>query len=57
MAEPAKQVKKKIEDKGLSIGAQHLSTERIEKVIIRVLKGEAGARLKAYVDTCIHCAG
>ncbi len=55
MAEPAKQVEKKIEDDGLSVGAQHLSTERIEKVINRVLKGEAGARLKAYVDTCIHC--
>ena len=55
MAEPAKKVEKKIMDEGLTIGARHLSQERIEKVINKVLKCESGARLKAYVDTCIHC--
>jgi Fe-S oxidoreductase len=55
MAEPAKQVEKKTIDQGLEIGAQKLTEERIEKTISRVLKGESGARLKAYVDTCIHC--
>ena len=57
MAEPAEKQKteKKIIDNGLEIGAQNLSEERIKKVINRVLKGESGARLKAYVDTCIHC--
>ncbi len=55
MAEPAKQVEKKTIDQGLEIGAQKLTEERIEKAISRVLKGESGARLKAYVDTCIHC--
>ncbi|UCF84063.1 MAG: (Fe-S)-binding protein, partial [Desulfobacteraceae bacterium] len=55
MAEPANQEKDKILDQGLEIGAQNLTDERIEAVINRVLKGETGARLKAYVDTCIHC--
>jgi Fe-S oxidoreductase len=55
MAEPAKEVKKEIVDKGLEIGVQNLTEERIEKAINKVLKGESGARLKAYVDTCIHC--
>jgi Fe-S oxidoreductase len=57
MAEPAEKEKteKKISDDGLEIGAKNLTEERIKKVINRVLKGESGARLKAYVDTCIHC--
>ena len=55
MAEPAKQIKKKIVDEGLEIGARNLTPERIEKVINKVLKGESGARLKAYIETCIHC--
>jgi len=56
MAEAAKQVEnKKALDQGLEVGIQNLTEERIEKVINRVLKGESGARLKAYVDTCIHC--
>jgi len=55
MAETAEKILKKIIDEGLEIGAQNLTPERIEKVIKRVLKGESGARLKAYVETCIHC--
>ena len=55
MAEPAKEVENKLVDQGLEIGAEKLTEERIEKVVNRVLKGESGARLKAYVDTCIHC--
>jgi Fe-S oxidoreductase len=55
MTEAAEKVAKKIIDEGLEAGARNLSRERIEKVIKRVLKGESGARLKAYVDTCIHC--
>jgi Fe-S oxidoreductase len=53
MGEPAEI--QKIEDKGLEIGAQRLTEDKIEKTINSVLKGETGARLKAYVDTCIHC--
>jgi heterodisulfide reductase subunit C len=55
MAELAEKIEKKIVDDGLEVGAENLTEERIEKVINRVLKGESGARLKAYVDTCIHC--
>ena len=35
MAEPAKQDANKVMDQGLEIGAQNLSTDRIEKVINR----------------------
>jgi Fe-S oxidoreductase len=56
MVEPAKtQQAKEVIDEGLEKGAQKLTPERIEQVVNRVLKGEAGARLKAYVETCIHC--
>ena len=55
MAEAAIKEEKKILDEGLEVGVQNLTEERIEKVINRVLKGESGARLKAYVNTCIHC--
>jgi Fe-S oxidoreductase len=56
MAEPAKKVEeKKIIDEGLEMGTEKLTQDRIENMINRVLKGESGARLKAYVDTCIHC--
>jgi len=55
MAAPAEKVERKIIDEGLEVGAQNLTEERITKVINRVLQGESGARLKAYVNTCIHC--
>ena len=45
----------KVEDKGLEVGAERLTEDKIEKVINSVIKGETGARLKAYVDTCVHC--
>jgi Fe-S oxidoreductase len=55
-AEPKKKEEpKKIIDEGLERGAEKLTPERIEKTINRVIKGESGARLKAYVETCIHC--
>jgi Fe-S oxidoreductase len=55
MAEPAEKTTKKALDEGIERGAAKLTPERIEKVINRVIKGETAARLKAYVDTCIHC--
>ena len=55
MAEPAPKEEKKIIDEGLERGAEKLTPERIEKVVNRVLNVESGARLKAYVETCIHC--
>ncbi len=42
-------------DDGIEKGVEKLTEERIAEVINRVIKGETGARLKAYVDTCIHC--
>lgn len=44
-----------IKDEGIERGAEKLTPERIEKAINAVLGNEAGARLKAYVDTCAHC--
>jgi Fe-S oxidoreductase len=55
MAEPAPKEEKKIIDQGLERGVEKLTPERIEKVVNRVINGESGARLKAYVETCIHC--
>jgi len=55
MAQVAEEKENKVVDEGLERGAEKLTEDQIEKVINRVLKGESGARLKAYVDTCIHC--
>ena len=54
MGEPEVQEEKVLDD-GIEKGIAGLTDERIEKVVNRVLKGEAGARLKAYVETCVHC--
>ncbi|MDQ7837610.1 MAG: (Fe-S)-binding protein [Thermodesulfobacteriota bacterium] len=57
MAVPATKLKeqKEIIDVGLEEGAARLTYERIEQVINRVITGEMAARMKVYVDTCIHC--
>jgi Fe-S oxidoreductase len=47
--------RKEIADPGIDKNAEKLTPEKIEKTINAVLKG-TGARLKAYLDTCIHCA-
>lgn len=44
-----------IKDVGLDEGAAKLTPERIEKVINDVLGAAGGARLRSYVDTCVHC--
>jgi len=54
MAEPAKSEEKAI-DEGLERGISKLTEERIKEVIDKVLSTETGARLKTYVDTCVHC--
>ncbi|WP_457571634.1 electron transfer complex ferredoxin TmcB [Desulfovulcanus sp.] len=43
------------EDIGLIEGVRKLTPERVERVINQVISKETGARLKAYVDTCVHC--
>ena len=55
MAEPAIQQEKQITDEGLDRGIEKLTSSKIQEVVNKVLKSETGARLKAYVDTCIHC--
>ena len=55
MTKPAQKEAKQIVDQGLERGAEKLTEARIQKVIDRVVKGETGARLKAYMETCIHC--
>ena len=55
MAEPAATIPKQITDEGIVRGASKLTPEKIEQVINSVLKAETGARLKTYVDICVHC--
>lgn len=55
MAVPESETNREIVDEGIEKGAEKLTKEKIEKVINKVLKGDTGARLKAYVDTCVHC--
>ncbi len=55
MSESATQETQKIIDEGLIKGAEKLTEDKIQQVIKNVLKQEGGARLKTYVNTCIHC--
>ena len=55
MAEPAIQQENQITDEGLDRGIEKLTSSKIQEVVNKVLKSETGARLKAYVETCIHC--
>jgi Fe-S oxidoreductase len=55
MAEPVTQIEEQVLDEGLDRGAAKLTIDRIEAVVNRVLNTETGARLKAYVETCVHC--
>jgi len=42
-------------DAGIEQGLAKLTPERIQRVINRVISSETGARLKAYIQTCVHC--
>ena len=55
MSEPAEKTAEKPVDQHLEKRAASLSADRIEKAVNAVLNGETGARLKVYVDTCVHC--
>ncbi len=55
MAQPARKIEHDIYDEGIAKGIERLTSQRIEQVINQVLKYEVGARLKIYVDTCVHC--
>jgi Fe-S oxidoreductase len=45
----------KIADRGIDEGIEKLTPERIEKTIRQVLDKETGARMKVYLETCVHC--
>jgi Fe-S oxidoreductase len=58
MAEAASKIeegRKKIADVGLDEGIARLTPDRIAEVVNEVLDKETGAKLKAYVQTCVHC--
>ncbi len=55
MAEAQKTKDPKSLDQGIEVGLADLTEEKIAAVINAVLENETGARLKTYVDTCIHC--
>jgi len=44
-----------IEDEGLKRGLARLTPEKIEKTFKALIAGEGGARLKTYLETCVHC--
>ncbi len=44
-----------VKDAGLDETIQNLSPERIEAVIRQVLDTRTSARLKVYLETCVHC--
>ncbi len=55
MAEPATTETQFTKDIGIDEGCRRLTPEKIETVVRKMLKTEAGARLKVYVETCVHC--
>ena len=44
-----------IPDIGIDKGAEKLTPERIEQVLRELIEKEGGARLKVYIETCVHC--
>jgi len=48
-------IRKPVADPGFEETVKRLSTEKIERVIRWVLEHEADARLKTYIETCVHC--
>ena len=46
---------RKVQDAGVDEAVKKLTPEKIEKVINETIEAIGGARLKTYVETCIHC--
>lgn len=46
---------REIVDAGLDEPLEHISPQRIEQVINKVVDEECGARLKVYLETCVSC--
>jgi Fe-S oxidoreductase len=55
MLDEPRNTQEQIYDSGIAKGAERLTPEKIQRVIQEMLAGEAGARLKTYVETCVHC--
>ena len=55
MSDPHNEDSVPILDDGIEAGLSGLTTEQIASVINEVIDSETGARLRMYVDTCIHC--
>ena len=45
----------KVVDPGLDESIKRLTPERIEQIVNHVLDNETSAKLKVYVETCVHC--
>ena len=45
----------RVVDPGLDEAIEKLTPEKIQAVVQRVLTKEAAARLKIYLETCVHC--
>ena len=45
----------RVADAGLDAGIAKLTPEKIQAVVQRVLTKETAARLKVYLETCVHC--
>jgi Fe-S oxidoreductase len=55
MSEPGTRTVAPAADEYIEAAVTRLTEEQIAKVVNQVLNGETGARLKAYVQTCVHC--
>ena len=45
-----------VKDPGIDKSLEGLTSERIEEAFRHVVDNECAARLKVYVETCVHCA-
>ena len=55
MKQAAHKARPDITDKGIEAGAGQLTEEKIQETVRQMLATEGGARLKTYVETCVHC--
>ena len=56
MIDMADQQDAKVADPGIDEAIARLTPDEISTVINRVLNKESAARMKVYLQTCVHCA-
>lgn len=44
-----------VQDKGIEEGIKRLTSDKIAEVFNRVMTTETAARMRVYLDTCVHC--